>query len=132
MRKTRKVLLICQKNDTVELLNLAQKLDIRFIISSNFEEAIRIIKRCGEKYLSAVIADFNFQSEKEDLAIEIIAHSANFYLPTLVFVNEKNLNLLNDLENFVRFSRLKKYPMLKKEKIDWEKAIYELNFFMTR
>lgn len=132
MRNKRKVILICKEEDVASLLNIAQKLEIKFIISSNLEEALRIIKRCGENHLSAVIADFNINSGNEFLPLEIIAHAANFFLPTLVYVNEKNLGLLNDLENFFRFSQLKKYPILKKNKVDWEKAIYELNFYMTR
>ncbi len=132
MRKARKVLLICHERDIVNLLNLAQKLEIKFIISSNLEEALRIIKRCGEKYLSAVISDFNSSKNDEGLAIEIIAQSAKFFMPTLVYVNKNDSDLINDIENYLRFSPVNKYPLLKKGTIDWEKAIYELNFFMTR
>ena len=136
MRKRRKVLLICREKNVVELLQLAQKLEIKFLISSNLEDAIRTISRCGEDHLSSVIADLHFtssdNSDEKNYAIDVVAHSTKCYLPTLVYVNKKDLKITNDLENLVRFSELKKYPILKKGIIDWEKAIYELNFYLTR
>ncbi len=136
MKKRRKVLLVCKERNVVELIQLAQKLEIKFLISSNLEDAIRTISRCGEDHLSSVIADLYFTSsdtnDEKKWAIDVVAHSSRYCLPTLIHINKKDFQITNDLENLVRFSELKKYPILKKGVIDWEKAIYELNFFMTR
>ncbi len=132
MKNKRKILFICKEEDTVALLKLAQKLEIKFLISSDLEDALGTIKRCGQKHLSSVIADFNFKAKNEELRIEIVAYSQKFFLQSMFFINEKDQALFHDLANFLRFSRLEKYPILKKNQIDWEKAIYELNFFMTR
>lgn len=137
MRKRRKTLIICQNSDKERAESVAKKLGINFLITTNLQDALHTIKLCGEKHLCGIIADFNFSLEdksdqKQKDALAILAKADCFFLPSIVFINLNDLLLENDIVNLKKFSKNKKYPVLKLKGIDWEKAIYELNFYLSK
>ncbi len=136
MKNKRKVLLICQNSEKEKIKKLAQNLGIKFLITTSLQQALNIVKSCGRKHLSGIIADFNFSlsksSDSQDYALAIIANAVNFFLLTLIYYNQDDILLQNDLINFRSFSSNHKYLVLKTGKIEWEKAIYELNFHLSR